>query len=103
MFSTHDSLLQTLQVLFGLLMALMQESDRNNQTLVTQKTKDYRVMQCADGSGLFQTHLRELLQPLALGAVLTLQPLKVGANLSQLQLQLGVTTGRNEARQQKLR
>lgn len=29
---THDSLLQTLQVLFGLLMALMQESDRNSKT-----------------------------------------------------------------------
>lgn len=29
---THDSLLQTLQVLFSLLMALMQESDRNSKT-----------------------------------------------------------------------
>lgn len=37
-------------------------------------------------------HLREFLQALALGAVLTLQALKVSANLSQLQLQLGVTT-----------
>lgn len=37
-------------------------------------------------------HLRELLQALALGAVLTLQAFKVSANLSQLKLQLGVTT-----------
>lgn len=36
-------------------------------------------------------HLRQLLQALALGAVLTLQPLKVGPDLSQLELQLGVT------------
>lgn len=35
--------------------------------------------------------LRELLQPLALGVVLTLQALKVRANLRQLQLQLRVT------------
>lgn len=38
-------------------------------------------------------HLRELLQALALGAVLTLQAFIVSTNLSQLQLQLGVTTG----------
>lgn len=36
--------------------------------------------------------LRELLQALALGIVLTLQTLKVGANLSQLQLHLGIAT-----------
>lgn len=35
-------------------------------------------------------HLRELLQALTLGAVLTLQAFKVSANLSKLQLQLGV-------------
>lgn len=29
---THDSLLQTLQVLFSLLVALVQESDRNSET-----------------------------------------------------------------------
>lgn len=41
----------------------------------------------------FPKNLRELLQALALAAVLTLQTLKVGTDLSQLQLHLGVTTG----------
>lgn len=34
---THDSLLQTLQVLFCLLMALMEESDRNSRSIVTNR------------------------------------------------------------------
>ncbi len=34
MFFTHDSLLQTLQVLFGLLVALMQESDRKGKPII---------------------------------------------------------------------
>lgn len=34
---THDSLLQTLQVLFGLLMALMQESNRSNGNITVTK------------------------------------------------------------------
>lgn len=38
---THDGLLQTLQILFGLLMALMQESDRNNRNIIKNNTFVY--------------------------------------------------------------
>lgn len=35
---THDSLLQTLQVLFSLLMAFMQESEGNSKTIIFNRT-----------------------------------------------------------------
>lgn len=38
---THDSLLQTLQVLFGLLMALVQESDRKSRSIIKDKNMSY--------------------------------------------------------------
>lgn len=42
---THDSLLQTLQVLFSLLMALMQESDRKSKTIII----NYTIFLCTSG------------------------------------------------------
>lgn len=84
-------------------MALMQESARKQMQDIQcsvypqecRKPESYKIVshvRYLHVTFLTFGHLRELLQALALGVVLTLQALKVSANLRQLQLQLGVTT-----------